>query len=175
MEDPPKKFFRLSPGREVRLRYAYIVKCTGVVKDAAGNVTGFRPLSGDYNADGNTDLLWYNPFSGKIVFWHMDFNAVRITGFFANPSNAGNNNWKVLAGGDYGVGPGGIGDSNDLVWRNASSGNFVVWYMDTAGNRTFGTFTIPSGPPNMPPAFGPADQAMDQPMAPIDWFIVGPR
>jgi glutaminyl-tRNA synthetase len=33
MEDPPKGFFRLAPGREVRLRYAYIVKCTGVVKD----------------------------------------------------------------------------------------------------------------------------------------------
>ena len=33
MEDPPKKFFRLSPGNEVRLRYAYIIKCVGVVKD----------------------------------------------------------------------------------------------------------------------------------------------
>ncbi len=33
MEDPPKKFFRLGPGREVRLRYAYFVTCTGVVKD----------------------------------------------------------------------------------------------------------------------------------------------
>ncbi len=32
-EDPPSKFFRLAPGREVRLRYAYIIKCTGVVKD----------------------------------------------------------------------------------------------------------------------------------------------
>jgi len=32
-EDPPKQFFRLAPGREVRLRYAYIVKCVGVVKD----------------------------------------------------------------------------------------------------------------------------------------------
>lgn len=32
-ENPPKKYFRLSPGAEVRLRYAYIVKCTGVVKD----------------------------------------------------------------------------------------------------------------------------------------------
>ncbi|MBD0305344.1 MAG: glutamine--tRNA ligase, partial [Nitrospiraceae bacterium] len=32
-EVPPKKFFRLSPGQEVRLRYAYIIKCTGVVKD----------------------------------------------------------------------------------------------------------------------------------------------
>ncbi len=33
LEDPPKKFFRLAPGREVRLRYAYFVKCTSVVKD----------------------------------------------------------------------------------------------------------------------------------------------
>ena len=38
MEDPPKKFFRLSPGREVRLRNAYLITCTGVTKDAAGNV-----------------------------------------------------------------------------------------------------------------------------------------
>ena len=39
MENPPKKFYRLSPGTEVRLRYAYFVKCTNVVKDAEGNIT----------------------------------------------------------------------------------------------------------------------------------------
>ncbi len=39
MENPPKKFFRLSPGTEVRLRYAYFVKCTHVVKDGQGNIT----------------------------------------------------------------------------------------------------------------------------------------
>ena len=38
MEDAPKKFFRLAPGREVRLRYAYFITCNEVVKDAAGNV-----------------------------------------------------------------------------------------------------------------------------------------
>ncbi len=38
MEEPPRKFFRLAPGREVRLRYAYFVTCTDVVKDADGNV-----------------------------------------------------------------------------------------------------------------------------------------
>ena len=37
-EDPPKQFFRLSPGREVRLRYGYFIKCTGVVKDASGGI-----------------------------------------------------------------------------------------------------------------------------------------
>ena len=39
MEDPPKKFFRLSPGTEVRLRYAYFITCTKVVKDASGEIT----------------------------------------------------------------------------------------------------------------------------------------
>ena len=39
MEIPPKGFFRLSPGREVRLRYAYYITCTGVTKNAAGEVT----------------------------------------------------------------------------------------------------------------------------------------
>jgi glutaminyl-tRNA synthetase len=42
MENPPKKFFRLSPGREVRLRYAYFVKCTEAVKNAAGEVVELR-------------------------------------------------------------------------------------------------------------------------------------
>jgi glutaminyl-tRNA synthetase len=42
MENPPKKFFRLSPGTEVRLRYAYFIKCTGVIKNDAGEVTELR-------------------------------------------------------------------------------------------------------------------------------------
>ena len=41
-EDPPKKFFRLAPDREVRLRYAYFIICTEVVKDAAGTVVELR-------------------------------------------------------------------------------------------------------------------------------------
>jgi glutaminyl-tRNA synthetase len=39
MEEPPKKFFRLAPGREVRLRGAYFITCTNVVKDAKGHIT----------------------------------------------------------------------------------------------------------------------------------------
>jgi glutaminyl-tRNA synthetase len=38
MENPPKKFYRLAPGREVRLRYAYFVRCVDVVKDASGQI-----------------------------------------------------------------------------------------------------------------------------------------
>jgi len=42
LEDPPKKFFRMAPGREVRLRYAYLVTCTGVVKDEQGRPVELR-------------------------------------------------------------------------------------------------------------------------------------
>ncbi|MDZ4166783.1 MAG: glutamine--tRNA ligase/YqeY domain fusion protein [Coriobacteriia bacterium] len=42
MEDPPKKFFRLAPGREVRLRSAYFVTCTDVIKDDAGRIVELR-------------------------------------------------------------------------------------------------------------------------------------
>jgi len=57
MEDPPKKFYRLAPGREVRLRYAYYIKCVDVVKDENGNITEihctFDPeTKGGYAPDG---------------------------------------------------------------------------------------------------------------------------
>jgi glutaminyl-tRNA synthetase len=42
MENPPKKFFRLSPGKEVRLRYAFFITCREIVKNAAGEVTELR-------------------------------------------------------------------------------------------------------------------------------------
>ncbi|MGN6462617.1 MAG: glutamine--tRNA ligase/YqeY domain fusion protein [Pseudolabrys sp.] len=42
MENPPKKFFRLSPGQEVRLRYAYFIKCREAIKNAAGEVVELR-------------------------------------------------------------------------------------------------------------------------------------
>jgi glutaminyl-tRNA synthetase len=57
MEDPPKKFYRLAPGREVRLRYAYYLKCEEVVKDSNGGVVELRctydpETKGGYAPDG---------------------------------------------------------------------------------------------------------------------------
>jgi glutaminyl-tRNA synthetase len=57
MEDPPKKFFRLAPGREVRLRYAYFIKCVEVVKDARGEIVELHctydpETKGGYAPDG---------------------------------------------------------------------------------------------------------------------------
>ena len=57
MEDPPKKFYRLSPGQEVRLRFGYFITCTAVSKDAAGNIVELRATydpetKGGYAPDG---------------------------------------------------------------------------------------------------------------------------
>ena len=54
MEVPPKKFFRLSPGMEVRLRYAYIMKCERVVKDAAGEIVELRCTYDNESLSGST-------------------------------------------------------------------------------------------------------------------------
>jgi hypothetical protein len=111
----------------------------------------------DFNLDGNADFLWYNTTSGKIVFWFMDQNVVRITGQFANPDSAGNSNWKVVAAGEYGD-AGAPPNGPDIVWRNATSGKLVVWLMDAAGNRKSGVFTSP-----------------DAPTPALAWNVVGPR
>src|SRR5665213_3081429 len=53
MQNPPKKFFRLSPGREVRLRYAYFITCREVVKDASGAVVALRATYDPTTRGGN--------------------------------------------------------------------------------------------------------------------------
>jgi glutaminyl-tRNA synthetase len=89
MEDPPKKFFRLSPGAEVRLRYAYFVKCVGVEKDAAGEVTALRCTYDPDTRGGNT------PPDGRKVkatlHWVAAADAVRaevrlVNHLFNSPS-----------------------------------------------------------------------------------------
>jgi glutaminyl-tRNA synthetase len=54
MEDPPRKFFRLAPDREVRLRYAYFIKCVDVVKDENGEVVELRCTYDPETRGGNT-------------------------------------------------------------------------------------------------------------------------
>jgi glutaminyl-tRNA synthetase len=53
LESPPPKYFRLAPGREVRLRWACIVRCTDVVKDAAGRVVEVRCTWDEHSRGGN--------------------------------------------------------------------------------------------------------------------------
>lgn len=74
MEDPPKKYYRLSPGNEVRLRYSYCVKCEEVIKDNAGEVIELRCTY-------DPDTLGKNPEGRKVrgaIHWvpaHASFEA----------------------------------------------------------------------------------------------------
>ncbi len=54
MEDPPRKFFRLAPGREVRLRYAYFITCREVIRNDAGDVIGLRCTYDPASRGGNS-------------------------------------------------------------------------------------------------------------------------
>ena len=70
MEDPPKKFFRLTPGKEVRLKHAYIIKCEDVVKDNNGNVTELRCT---YDPDSKTG----GPTAGRKIKGTLHWVSVR--------------------------------------------------------------------------------------------------
>jgi glutaminyl-tRNA synthetase len=76
MEDPPKKFFRLAPGREVRLKGAYIICCDKVIKDAGGNITELH-CSYDPQTKSSQDT------SGKkvkgVIHWVSAEHAANIT------------------------------------------------------------------------------------------------
>lgn len=88
MEDPPKKFFRLGPGREVRLRNAYIIKCEEVIRDANGEVVELR-------CSADLDTLGKNPADGHkvkgIIHWvsarHAKQAEVRLYDRLFNQEN----------------------------------------------------------------------------------------
>ncbi|MCX7987575.1 MAG: glutamine--tRNA ligase/YqeY domain fusion protein [Bacteroidales bacterium] len=75
MENPPKNYFRLSPGQEVRLRYAYIVRCTHVEKDAQGNVIAIHCTYDPQTRGGNT------PDGRKVkgtIHWVSSPHAIQV-------------------------------------------------------------------------------------------------
>ena len=99
MENPPKKFFRLAPGKEVRLRYAYFIICDDVIKDGSGNIVELR-CSYDPDTKGG------NALDGRkvkgTIHWvskeHAFKTEVRLYDrLFNDPkpdSNKHKNNWK---------------------------------------------------------------------------------
>ena len=66
MEDAPKKFFRMTPGKEVRLKNAYIVKCTGCTKDADGNIT---EIQAEYDPESRSGLPGANRRVKGTLHW----------------------------------------------------------------------------------------------------------
>ncbi len=79
MEDAPKKFFRMTPGKEVRLKNAYIVKCTGFTKDANGNIT---EIQAEYDPTSKSGLEGANRKVKGTLHWvsaeHCHKASIRI-------------------------------------------------------------------------------------------------
>ncbi len=111
MEEPPKKFFRLKPGGEVRLRYAYIIKCEEIIKDENGNVAELlctydpatRSGSGKSNRKVKGTIHWVSKehaFDAEVRLYDRLFTAEDPTGNpdkdfkeFINP-----NSLEILSG-----------------------------------------------------------------------------
>ncbi|MDO5035787.1 MAG: glutamine--tRNA ligase/YqeY domain fusion protein [Porphyromonas sp.] len=75
MEEAPKKYFRLAPGREVRLRAGYIVKCTGFEKDEEGNVT---TVFAEYDPDTKTGMPGANRKVKGTIHWVSTAHALPV-------------------------------------------------------------------------------------------------
>jgi hypothetical protein len=92
--------------------------------------------TGDFNGDGNTDILWQNNASGALIVWYM--NGVNRIAFAAlDPNGVSDTNWKVRAVGDYN------GDGKpDIVWQYTPTGDILVWFMNGV-IRTGFSFTNP--------------------------------
>ena len=74
MEDAPKKFFRMTPGREVRLKNAYIVMCTGCTKDADGNIT---EIQAEYDPQSKSGLEGANRKVKGTLHWVSTDHCVK--------------------------------------------------------------------------------------------------
>ena len=88
MEDAPKKFFRMTPGQEVRLKSAYIVKCTGCTKDAEGNII---EIQAEYDPDSKSGMDGANRKVKGTLHWlsadHCTKAEVRIYDRLFNVEN----------------------------------------------------------------------------------------
>jgi hypothetical protein len=84
----------------------------------------WQPVAtGDFNADGKTDIVWRNTASGEIVVWLMNGNTL-LSGTFTTPRQT-DVAWEIQGTGDFNA-----DGKTDLVWRHVSSGELVVWLMN---------------------------------------------
>jgi hypothetical protein len=129
-----------------RMAGALYTQTLAPTPDGPGDANWTVVAAQDFDGNGTRDLLFFHRYTGQLVQWLLDPALTVTGGRFTNPPQASDLNWRVVASGDYGVGPGGVAGTTDILWRNESTGRQVIWYFDFEGNRTAGVFTSPMSP-----------------------------
>jgi FtsP/CotA-like multicopper oxidase with cupredoxin domain len=81
---------------------------------------------GDFNNDGNADILWKNKATGDVVVWYL--NGSGVVSSVGTISSGGDLDWEIVGVGNFN------GDGNaDILWRNRATGDVVVWYLNGSG------------------------------------------
>jgi plastocyanin len=96
-----------------------------------------RSPKGDFNGDTRVDILWRHQGAGQNVAWFMD-GLTLLTGRFTNPPVFADTNWNIVGASDFDN-----TGNTDLLWRNGTSGENVIWFMNGI-DLVSGTFTTPS-------------------------------
>jgi hypothetical protein len=106
-----------------------------------GITTGRDFTRGDFNRDGQTDILWRHEGSGQNVAWLMN-GVVLTAGTFLDPPALTDTGWKMVGTHDF------DGDrQSDILWRHEGSGQAVLWFMDGVTLKS-GTFLTPAALPD---------------------------
>ena len=120
----------------------WLLQCTGTGQNSSCKVTGggspgtvaspwMIAGTGDFNGDGNSDILWYNTATGQVLIWLLSGTSVIGGG---SPGSAPSP-WTIAETGDFN------GDGNsDILWVNTTSGELVIWLLN-------GTSVIGGGSP----------------------------
>lgn len=89
--------------------------------------------TGDFNSDGQEDLLWHNPTAGQVVVWYMgsgNLERSALVGYEVTDSR-----WEIEGVGDFNQ-----DGKDDILWRHYGSGQIFTWEMDGTGNVQQGRF-----------------------------------
>jgi hypothetical protein len=102
---------------------------TGVILD--------RTRGADFNADGTSDLVWRHAVAGQNVLWFMN-GVDLVSGTFTDPPVLADARWRIVGTNDFNA-----DGQADLLWRHATSGENVFWFMNGA-TLVGGTFSTPA-------------------------------